>query len=45
MSTWRVVDPHGCVRASYVWLSDARQYLADHVRVAERSLWRIEGGC
>ena len=41
---YHVIDPHGCQRAAYAWLSEARAYLRDHVRASERGLWRIEGG-
>ena len=44
LTSFRVLDPHGCQRAAYAWLSEARRYLHDHVRASERGLWRIEGG-
>ena len=40
--TFRVIDPHGCPRSSYAWLSEAQRYLHDHVRACERALWHIE---
>ena len=40
---YHVIDPHGCQRAGFCWLSEARRYLATQVRASERGLWRIEG--